>query len=153
MSIDHPIERTMTMKTPSVAILLISILASPGLCADNAPDASSPWHVVSRTRLARVSVDSALYEQQGNSHFFVKVQIANLSSDDLFVDLRDYGKVIYPNQWGVLRTDGRRSINERRVVIAPLDEQIAHERDSVGDGRGDDRQPHPLIAQGRVLGQ
>lgn len=68
-----------------------------------------------------VSVERALYEKKGSPHFFVKLRITNLASEAIFVDLSDYWKVIYPNQWGVLLTDHRQVINERRLEFAALD--------------------------------
>lgn len=79
------------------------------------------WHALSRSSLADVFVERALYERDQDPHFYMQVRIDNASTKAIYVDLDDYGTVYHPNQWGVLNTSQRMMINERRLVQPGLD--------------------------------
>ncbi|KPJ73159.1 MAG: hypothetical protein AMS14_06705, partial [Planctomycetes bacterium DG_20] len=73
------------------------------------------WQVVAKGKLAAVSVERALYEKTGSVHFLVRVRITNLTDRPIGVDLRSRDSVIYPNQWGILPTNVRGEVDERRI--------------------------------------
>jgi len=47
--------------------------------------------------------------------------VTNNTTTDVSVDLRKYHEVFYPNQWGASETEHRTLIDERRLMLAPLD--------------------------------
>ena len=73
------------------------------------------WQTVASNALARAAVERVLYERPNDSHFYIRVRITNTTDRPLGADLRDYWRVIYPNQWGVSQQDRRGEINERRL--------------------------------------
>ena len=90
-------------------------------CFENThPD--EPWHLLRKGKLATVEVERTLYEKPGHPHFFVHIRVTNDTDRILGVDLRDYWKVVYPNQWGPLSVDHRECIDEGRVDYPPLEQ-------------------------------
>jgi len=92
-------------------------------CSAQQPTPAPPgnWTTIARSDHVRVDVERALYETTGTNHFFVRVRVRNPSKADVGVDLRTYHQVFYPNQWGAAATEHRIEINERRLVVGPLD--------------------------------
>ncbi|KPJ73160.1 MAG: hypothetical protein AMS14_06710, partial [Planctomycetes bacterium DG_20] len=88
------------------------------------PQGPAEWQSVATGKLAAVSVERALYEKAGTTHFFVRVRITNLTDRSIGVDLRSKDSVIYPNQWGMLPTNARGEINERRIKPRTVDEAL-----------------------------
>ncbi|MFK7789612.1 MAG: hypothetical protein AB8C95_09010 [Phycisphaeraceae bacterium] len=80
------------------------------------------WQLLSRSSLAEVFVERALYEREADPYFYMQVRIENVSDKAIYVDLDDYGTAFHPNQWGVLETDHRTMINERRLRRPALDD-------------------------------
>jgi hypothetical protein len=78
------------------------------------------WQVVASNELASVQVCQQLYERGPQTPFFVRFRVTNRSAQTIGVDLRDYNRVIYPNQWGDLPTPRRWEINERRMQFTAL---------------------------------
>ncbi len=81
-------------------------------------------HFLVKGELAAVYVEKALYEKEDEPHFYVRVRVKNLSERAIGVDLRDYSKVIYPNQWGVHLNPVRGVINERRMIPDTIDNEL-----------------------------
>lgn len=82
---------------------------------------ASAWHPLVQRHGVSVQVERRLYERGGSKHFFVHVRIQNRRHVRIGVDLRDYWSVVYPNQWGALRSPHRTVIDERRARPKPLD--------------------------------
>jgi hypothetical protein len=80
------------------------------------------WHRLATGELASVDVERALYEKEGQRHFFIHVQITNLADRPIGVDFSDYWKVMYPGRWGMSDLDHRTLIDEERMVYKDLDE-------------------------------
>ena len=53
----------------------------------------------------------------------------NTSNKLIGVDLTDYWKIIYPNQWGIYKKPYRQVINERRGknIVAKINEETIKE--------------------------
>jgi hypothetical protein len=79
------------------------------------------WVSIAKSRQAELLVERVLYEKPGAPHFFVHVRVVNETASALGVDLRSYGGVYYPSQWGPSRTPRREVIDERRLASPPLD--------------------------------
>jgi protocatechuate 3,4-dioxygenase beta subunit len=79
------------------------------------------WHRLATGELASVDVERTLYEKEGQRHFFIRVRITNLANRPVGIDLNNYWKVTYPNQWGMENADHRTDIDERRMVPKDLD--------------------------------
>jgi len=88
----------------------------------SAPAGAAQWHRVGKGDLAAVDVERALYEKTGERHFLVRFRVTNLADRPIAADLREYSKVIYPNQWGKSDSDHRLAIDERRMVYQELPE-------------------------------
>jgi len=73
--------------------------------------------------MIEITVDSVLYETPKSKNFFVKFLIRNKTHKTIGVDLSDYWKLIYPNQWGVYDTDHRMVIDEIQVIPDTLDQK------------------------------
>lgn len=78
------------------------------------------WQVVASNELASVQVCQQLYERGPQTPFFVRFRVTNRSAQTIGVDLRDYNRVMYPNQWGDLPTPQRGEIDERRMQYTAL---------------------------------
>jgi len=83
--------------------------------------AAPTWYTVAEDDLAAVRIERRLYEQAGNPHFLIRVEVVNRGHHPLGVDLRDYWVVAYPNQWGPLPEDHRSVVDEMRANPEVLD--------------------------------
>jgi hypothetical protein len=90
--------------------------------AENSTVGTGQWHRLATGELAAVDVERTPYEKEGQRHFFIHVRITNLANRRVGIDLSNYWKVIYPNQWGMEDADHRTLIDERRMVYKDLDE-------------------------------
>jgi hypothetical protein len=86
------------------------------------PTATDPaWFAVAHGALADVAIERAVYDSGDPARFFVRVQVANRTDRPIYVDLRDYWRTIYPNQWEASPIDHRQGVDEIRVTHKPVD--------------------------------
>jgi hypothetical protein len=78
-------------------------------------------HVFYSGNMVDITIDSVLYETPMSKNFFVKFFIRNKTLKTIGVDLSDYWKLIYPNQWGVYDTNYRMVIDEGQIIPDTLD--------------------------------
>ncbi|QDU95786.1 hypothetical protein [Lignipirellula cremea] len=112
------------MRNPLFLILVCFSLTSGGhnVATGQAGDVTATgWRVLRRGRIACVEAETALYEVMSKPHFFIHLRVRNIADRPIAVDLRDYWRVIYPNQWGPLDAGQRKVIDERRVLPTALD--------------------------------
>ena len=74
------------------------------------------WHLLGASKLGKLEVEKTLYDKPGQEHFFIHVRVLNTSDRPIAVDLRNYWRVIYPNQWGPEDQARRGVINEPHKV-------------------------------------
>ena len=91
-------------------LLCLILFAAPTMAQDAA------WHEVLSNDLARVEVETTLYEKHGESYFYIHVRVVNLASTPIGVDMRDKNRVVYPNQWEARPQRRRGIVDERRMV-------------------------------------
>jgi hypothetical protein len=72
--------------------------------------------MVYKGKFVEIYVDKAIYHTISNENFLMKFIIKNTSDKAIGVDLSDYWKVIYPNQWGIYQKPYREVIDERRII-------------------------------------
>lgn len=78
------------------------------------------WHSVASGKLASISVSRTLYETEGEKDFLICVRVTNLTDRPIGVDLRDFWKVVYPNQVGFQDEKARGVVDEQRMIHKPL---------------------------------
>jgi hypothetical protein len=93
------------------------------VASQHPPSDASSWVTVGHTNGVEVDVERALFDGAGSKHFFLRVRITNKRGSPLGVDLRKYDEVFYPNQWGASAEPRRTAIDERRLMLPPLDEK------------------------------
>lgn len=97
----------------------------PGLSglAAAAPVPPDPdgWQRILEGKLATVDVHERVYEEAGAREFYIAVRIVNRAAGPIGVDLRNFHRVIYPNQWGLHDAARRGVIDERRAQIPLVD--------------------------------
>jgi hypothetical protein len=71
-----------------------------------------------------VRVEKVLYEFPGHATFFIHVRLANLTHDDIGVDLGDKWYAPHPNQWGGSDLDHRTVIDERTLIPRELSSEL-----------------------------
>lgn len=92
-------------------VLLMGLLTS--VCTIyGQPDSNQLIH---QGQLVDVYVDKIIYHSVEEENFLLKFIIENKSSSIVGIDLTDYWKVIYPNQWGIYEKPYREIINEVRM--------------------------------------
>ncbi len=104
----------------AVALIGLAIWVLTGMRAE--PPAPESWQLIRSGKMAEIEVEKTLYRKVGEAHFFIHVRIRNTTDRAIGIDVRDYSKVVYPNQWGALKEEQRGMINESRVRHAPLDD-------------------------------
>ncbi len=62
-----------------------------------------------------VYVEKAIYHAPNYQNFLMKYTIKNKSNKIIGIDLSDYWKVFYPNQWGIYKKPYREVIDERQI--------------------------------------
>jgi hypothetical protein len=72
--------------------------------------------------LVNIYIDKVLYLSKEES-FLSKITIENKTKTDLAVDLSNYWKVIYPNQYGKLTKPERLEINEEHIIPDTLNQK------------------------------
>jgi hypothetical protein len=97
------------MKT--LSIILIALLC---LSAKNYQTTSE--QLIYKGKFVEVYVEKEIYHTPTYENFLMKYTIKNTSDKIIGVDLSDYWKVIYPNQWGIYKTPYREVIDERQII-------------------------------------
>ncbi|MBI5219860.1 MAG: hypothetical protein HY958_13115 [Bacteroidia bacterium] len=80
-------------------------------------------HLYYEGKLADVYIDKMLYLHSSTPSFLAKITIKNKTSRQLGVDLGDYWKVVYPNQYGIHNAPRRDEINEGRIIPDSLNKK------------------------------
>jgi hypothetical protein len=63
-----------------------------------------------------VYVEKAIYHSLKYENFLMKFSIKNTSNNIIGIDLSNYWKVIYPNQWSISTKPYREVIDERQLI-------------------------------------
>jgi hypothetical protein len=63
-----------------------------------------------------VYVEKVIYHSLKYENFLMKFSIKNISNNTVGIDLSDYWKVIYPNQWGLSKKPYREVVDERQLI-------------------------------------
>ena len=72
--------------------------------------------LICKGELVNIYVEKAIFHSPKNNNFLIKVEIKNISNKTIGVDLTDYWKIIYPNQWGISKKPYREVIDEGRMI-------------------------------------
>ena len=81
------------------------------------------WQLLDQGQLVVIYAEKAIYRKEGSDRFFVHVRLQNRTSRSIGIDLSDYFKVVYPNQWGVHQEAQRELIDEGRIIPKKPNEQ------------------------------
>lgn len=73
-------------------------------------------HIFFKGKLVDITIDKILYQSSSYGSFLSKITIKNNTSEELGVDLNNYWKVIYPNQYGIYPSPERNVIDEERII-------------------------------------
>ncbi|PKP22179.1 MAG: hypothetical protein CVU05_04985 [Bacteroidetes bacterium HGW-Bacteroidetes-21] len=97
----------------------VTINASPVETVDihiDLPKEALLEHLIFRGMLAEIYVEKAMYEAPKYENFLMKFTIKNINEKTIGVDLSDYWRVIYPNQWGLYEKPVREDVNEQQII-------------------------------------
>ncbi len=83
-------------------------MAAPG-CGDE--QTMPKGKTLLKSDLALIALQPALYRL--GSRIFLGVQVSNRSKADIGIDLRNFHKTIFPNQWGYSDRDHREAIDNQ----------------------------------------
>lgn len=72
--------------------------------------------LIYKGQLVELYIEKAIFHCSTNSNFLLKFTIKNISNKTVGVDLTDYWKVIYPNQWGIYKKPYREVIDETTII-------------------------------------
>ena len=103
------------------AVLLVFYHSSSKNISQSKNEITGKRHVFYSGKMIDITIDSVLYETPKSKNFFVKFFIRNKTLKTVGVDLSDYWKLIYPNQWGVYDTTYRMVIDEIQIIPDTLD--------------------------------
>lgn len=82
-------------------------------------------HLIYRGKFIEVYVEKAIYHHAENKNFLMKFSLKNISNKVVGIDLTNFWKVIYPNQWGIYRKPYREVINEEQIIPdASIDKKL-----------------------------
>ncbi|MFH2144213.1 MAG: hypothetical protein ABIJ97_17430 [Bacteroidota bacterium] len=73
-------------------------------------------HLVYKDKFIDISVEKVIYQSPASQNFILKFIIKNNHDKTIGIDLSDYWKVIYPNQWGIYNKPRREVIDEERII-------------------------------------
>ncbi len=73
-------------------------------------------HLIYKGKLVEIYVEKAIFHSSTNNNFLMKFSIKNIGDKAIGVDLTDYWKVIYPNQWGIYKKPYREVVNEEQII-------------------------------------
>ena len=77
---------------------------------------TSSEQLVYKGTFVEIYVEKAIYHSSANQNFLMKFIIKNISDKTIGVDLSDYWKVIYPNQWGIYKNPYREVVDEIQII-------------------------------------
>ncbi len=72
--------------------------------------------LICKGEFVNIYVEKAIFHSPKNNNFLMKFEIKNISNKTIGLDLTDYWKIIYPNQWGIYRKPYREVIDEERML-------------------------------------
>ena len=72
--------------------------------------------LICKGKFVNIYVEKAIFHSPKNNNFLIKFEIKNISNKIIGVDLTDYWKIIYPNQWGIYNKPYREIIDERMMI-------------------------------------
>lgn len=114
------------MKTILTILFGATLLASFGQTSNNvnknknsmivAQIDTTSKHLIYKGRLGEVHVEKSIFLSPTKSTFFMKFTIKNISNKTVGLDLTDYWKVIYLNQWGFYKKPYREVIDECQII-------------------------------------
>ncbi|HNQ69365.1 MAG TPA: hypothetical protein PKN32_13380 [Bacteroidales bacterium] len=73
-------------------------------------------HLIYKGRLVELYVEKAIFYSTTENNFLMKFTVKNISSKNIGIDLTDYWKVVYPNQWGIYNKPYREVIDEEQII-------------------------------------
>ena len=76
--------------------------------------------LIYKGRVVEVWVSKAIFHSPTNNNFFMRFTIQNTSNKTVGIDLSNYWKVIYPNQWGIHKKPYREVVDECQQLICFL---------------------------------
>lgn len=114
------------MKTLLTILFGATIIASCGQTSNNIKSNQNSMivtqidtiskHLIYKGRLVEVYAEKAIFHSPTNKNFLLKFTIKNISNKTVGLDLTDYWKVIYPNQWGFYKKPYREVIDELQII-------------------------------------
>jgi len=81
--------------------------------------------LIYKGRVVEVWVSKAIFHSPTNNNFFMRFTIQNTSNKTVGIDLSNYWKVIYPNQWGIHKKPYREVVDEGTIVPDTTIDKIA----------------------------
>ena len=73
-------------------------------------------HLIYKGQLVEVYVEKAIFHSSAKRNFLLKFTVKNTSNKTVGIDISDYWKVFYPNQWGFYKKAFRDCINEIQII-------------------------------------
>ncbi|MDD3741057.1 MAG: hypothetical protein PHH30_07425 [Bacteroidales bacterium] len=77
---------------------------------------SSSEHLIYKGSLVELYVEKTIFHSATDSNFLIKFTIKNISDKTVGIDLTDYWRVVYPNQWGIYNKPYRELIDEEQII-------------------------------------
>lgn len=76
----------------------------------------STKHLIYKGQLVELKVDKVIFHSSTNINFSMKFTLKNISNKPIGIDLKDYWKVVHPNQWGVYKKPYREVVDESQII-------------------------------------
>ncbi len=73
-------------------------------------------HLIYKGQLVEVYAEKTIFHSITNNNFLLKFTLKNISNKTIGLDLTNYWKVIYPNQWGFYKKPYIEVINEIQII-------------------------------------
>lgn len=73
-------------------------------------------HLIYKGRLVEVYAEKAIFHSPKFSNFLMKFTVKNISNKTVGLDITNYWKVIYPNQWGFYKKPYREVVDEMQII-------------------------------------
>jgi hypothetical protein len=71
-------------------------------------------------RMVNLYIEKVNYFSKNGKPFLLKFTVQNKSNKTIGVDLTEYSKVIFPNQWGIYNQPFRSSIDEEQLIFKKM---------------------------------
>ena len=81
--------------------------------------------LIYKGQFVEVFVTKAIFHSPTSNNFLMKFIIKNTSDKAVGVDLSNYSKVIYPNQWGIYKKPYREVVDEGAIVPDTTIDKVA----------------------------